>query len=158
MELGGKYAKVPVCADGGISEHGHIPIAFAAGAHTVMMGRMLAGTLESPGEIVTRKDGSRWKAYRGMGSTEALQANEASRARYGANTSGLMLPEGVEALIPLQGSIDEVLGLCLLALRKGMRYVKSPDLTHHRTKTHFVRVTNAGLREGHPHDVEVVGK
>lgn len=154
--LGDKYADVPVCADGGIKDHGDIPIAFAAGAHSVMMGRMLAGTKEAPGEIITRKDGSRVKVYRGMGSADALQANSASRERYGVSDSGIFLAEGVVSQVPYEGTIVDVLGVCALALRKGMRYVKAPDLTYHRENTRFTRITNAGLRESHPHDVEVI--
>jgi IMP dehydrogenase len=154
--LGEDFAAVPICADGGIREHGDIPIALAAGAHSVMMGKMLAGTKESPGKVIVRSDGSRVKEYRGMGSGSALRDNAASRERYGASGKGLFLPEGVEAQVPFEGTAQEVLGLCILALRKSMRYVKAPDLEYHRNNTLFRRITNAGLRESHPHDVEQI--
>jgi IMP dehydrogenase len=156
--LGEEYAHIPVTADGGIKDHGDIPIAFAAGAHAVMMGRMLAGTAEAPGELIIGRDGSRMKLYRGMGSPSALQDNEASRERYGANTTGTILSEGVEARVPYEGNVDEILGRCLQALRKGMRYVKAPDLTTHREQTLFRRITSSGLRESHPHDINVVAQ
>jgi IMP dehydrogenase len=153
--LGREYAHIPVCADGGIKDHGDIPIAFAAGASSVMMGRMLAGTDEAPGAVITRGDGTRIKVYRGMGSAGALQSNEASRERYEAS-GRLFLPEGVESFVPHEGSVEDVLGLCILALRKGMRYVKAPDLEYHRENTLLKRISGSGLRESHPHDVEVV--
>ncbi len=156
--LGNDFAHIPVCADGGIKEHGDIPIAFAAGAHSVMMGRMLAGTQEAPGEVFTRGDGSRWKIYRGMGSAEALAQNEASRERYAVNNMDVLLAEGVVARVPFEGSINDVLPLCVQALRKGMRYCKAPDLTYHRESTLFKRITNAGLRESYPHDIEALSK
>lgn len=156
--LGADFAHIPVCADGGVKDHGDIPIAIAAGAHSVMMGRVLAGTKEAPGEVITRKDGSRWKVYRGMGSPEALLANDASRERYSAHATGLFLPEGVEAQVPFEGNVQDVMGLCLLALRKGMRYVKAPDLAHLRTRTRFTRITSAGLRESHPHDIDIINQ
>lgn len=154
--LGKDFAHIPVCADGGIKDHGDIPIAFAAGAHSVMMGRMLAGTKEAPGEVLQRRDGSRVKVYRGMGSPSALQENAASRERYGATDSNIFLAEGVEAQVPYEGKIDEVLGLCALALRKSMRYVKAPDITYMREQTRLFRITNAGLRESHPHDIDII--
>jgi len=150
--LGKDFAHIPVCADGGIKDHGDIPIAFAAGTQSVMMGRMLAGTEEAPGEIITRRDGSRFKIYRGMGSKSALEMNLASRERYGAN-GDIFLAEGVEAPVPLDGKVEDVLKLCLLALCKGMSYVKAPDLAAHRYGTLFTRITNAGLVESHPHNV-----
>jgi IMP dehydrogenase len=153
-----KFADVPVCADGGIKDRGDIPIAIAAGAHSVMMGRMIAGTQEAPGEIITRRDGSRVKIYRGMGSADALRDNEASRERYGAGHGKDFLPEGVVSQVPFEGSVVDVLGLCSIALRKGMRYVKAPNLTHLREEAELVRITNAGLRESHPHDIEIINQ
>lgn len=151
--LGNDFADVPVCADGGIAQHGDIAIAFAAGGHSVMMGRMLAGTKEAPGELYTRSDGSIWKRYRGMGSQEALMENAASRERY-ATQGGAFLPEGITAQVGYEGPVDVVLSLCILALRKSMRYVKAPDITYLRENTNLRRITNAGLRESHPHDVD----
>lgn len=151
-----KYPHVPICADGGIKEHGDISIAIAAGAHAVMMGKMLAGTTESPGPIMVKGDGSRYKNYWGMGSAKELRENAASRERYGARDWKLAIPEGIESRIPYEGDLKDVLGVCVRALVKSMRYVKSPDITAHRLNTRFTRITNAGLRESHPHDVEVI--
>lgn len=153
--LGEEYAHIPVCADGGIKDHGDISIAFAAGAHSVMMGRMFAGTEEAPGQVVVRGDGSRVKLYRGMGSLSALRDNEASRLRYGANAKGQFLAEGVESQVPYDGLVEDVLDLCQQALVKSMRTVKAPCLTHHRERTRMIRMTTSGLRESHPHDVSV---
>ncbi len=147
---------VPVCADGGIKDNGDISLALAVGASSVMMGNRLAGTKETPGDIITRSDGSRVKPYRGMGSASALQDSKASRKRYGAEGSGPRLPEGVEGLVPYKGNVAEVLTLCWLGLRNSMRYVKTNDLQMHREETVLFRITNSGLRESHPHDVAVV--
>jgi IMP dehydrogenase len=153
-ELGPKYANIPICADGGISDHGDIAIAMATGASTVMMGRMLAGTKEAPGVIITR-NGNRYKFYRGMGSKSALMDNAASRQRYDVKGTGLILAEGIEALVPYEGEVSDVLDLCTQALLKSMRYAKAPDLDDFRNRARFLHITNAGLRESHPHDVEI---
>jgi IMP dehydrogenase len=154
--LGRKYRHIPVCADGGITNYGDIPIAIAAGASSVMMGKMFAGTDESPGILITRtRDGvtTRGKIYMGMGSERALRENKASRERYGVD-SGVFLAEGIEAFVPYAGSVEDVLKLCSDGLRKGMRYAKAPTLDYHRKNTLLKRITHAGLRESHPHDVE----
>lgn len=153
--LGEDFKDIPVCADGGISQHGDIPIAFAAGAHSVMMGRMLAGTKEAPGEVFAKPDGSVWKRYRGMGSREALAENAVSRERYGAK-GGVFLPEGISSVIAFEGPVEDVVTVCKLALLKSMRYVKARDLTYLREETNLRRITNAGLRESHPHDVDQI--
>ncbi len=150
-----EYPHVPVCADGGIAEHGDIPIAIAAGARSVMMGKMLVGTTESPGPIMQRDDGSLYKEYWGMGSRKAQRENAASYKRYGDTGGKMPLPEGIESKVPYEGGLKDVLGLCVQALEKGMRYAKSPDLESHRRFARFKRITAAGLRESHPHDVEV---
>jgi IMP dehydrogenase len=155
-ELEADFPDIPVCADGGIKEHGDIPIAFGAGAHNVMMGRVLAGTTEAPGKIVTKSNGSRFKLYRGMGSAAALRENEASRERYGVTANGNFLAEGVESLVPYVGDVASVIDLCVQALRKSMRYVKAENITQLRNEARFMRLTDAGLRESHPHDVEVL--
>jgi IMP dehydrogenase len=154
--LGEDFKHIPVCADGGIKDHGDISIAIAVGASSVMMGRMLAGTKEAPGIVMTRGDGSRVKVYRGMGSMSALRDNEASRRRYAANGSGQFLPEGVESYVPYEGLVSEVVERCTLALTKSMRYVKVPDIESHRRETRLMRITNAGLAESHPHDVDII--
>lgn len=149
---------IPVCADGGIANHGDISIALAVGAGSVMMGSMLAGTKEAPGKVIELKDGTRVKLYRGMGSAGALEESAASRKRYGAQLSGPRLAEGVESYVPYKGEVSEVLAMCWLALRNSLRYVKAYDLATHRNETQLFRISSAGLRESHPHDVMVIGR
>lgn len=147
---------VPICADGGIVDRGDISLAIAAGASSVMMGKMLAGTKEAPGEL-TSYQGSLVKLYRGMGSASAMRDSQASRKRYGADRStGRPLPEGVESYEAYKGPVEDVVDQLIKALRKSMSYVGSPDIEAHRTKTRFVRVTNAGMRESRPHDVAII--
>ncbi len=144
---------IPVCADGGITQYGDIPIAIASGANSVMMGGMFAGTNESPGEITVDPDGNKHKIYRGMGSASALRDNEASRKRYESNADKIVLAEGVEKTIAYKGSVVSVADLCMQALTKGMRYTKSPNITTLQSEVELIRITNAGMRESLPHDV-----
>lgn len=148
---------VPVCADGGLSHPGDISIAIAAGAHSVMMGSMLAATKETPGEVIGLEDGSMVKLYRGMGSPSALKDSAASRKRYGVEgSSGKPLAEGIEAYVPYRGSVNEVVDHYVKALRKSMSYVGAENIEAHRERTGFWRITAGGLRESHPHDVRVI--
>lgn len=145
---------VPVCADGGITYSGAITIAIGAGASSVMLGSMLAGTDESPGEVKDTSKG-RVKAYRGMGSLGAMQASRAARERYLQDdaASDKIIPEGVEALVPYQGSVADVLFKQIGGLRKGMGYVGADSISALQEKADFHRITGAGLRESHPHDI-----
>jgi len=149
-----EHGQIPICADGGIVEHGDIPIAFVAGAHSVMMGNRFAGTDETPGPVLTGSDGKKYKKYDGMGSEENIRANEASRERYGAD-GDIFLPEGVSSEVPYKGQMVDEFTLCLLALRKSMEYVKAPNLSYLRENALLTRITNNGLVESHPHDVRV---
>ncbi len=150
---------LPVCSDGGLKDPGDISIAIAAGAHTVMMGNMLSATKEAPGEMIMLEDGARVMLYRGMGSPSALRDNAASRKRYGVEgVSGVPLAEGVESYKPYKGTVYEVMDHYIKALRKSMSYVGAPDIKTHRRNSKFWRITNAGLRESHPHDVQVITK
>ncbi len=144
---------IPVCADGGIANRGDIPIAIAAGGDSVMMGGRLAGTKESPGEIIQRPNGAQVKLYRGMGSPSALKASAAARERYGSDNP---LAEGVETEVPFRGSVVDVVKKDEKALRKGMSYTGAATIKDHHQETNFYRITNAGLRESHPHDVEII--
>lgn len=153
-----KYPHIPVCADGGITEHGDISIGIVAGAHSIMMGKALAGTSESPGPILQRTDGSLYKEYWGMGSKKELRRSAASRARYNSGSKKVPIPEGVEAEVPYLGDLKDVLGLCAAALEKSMRYAKSHNILDHRNKARLIRITSAGLRESHPHDVKVINR
>ncbi|MCA9308921.1 IMP dehydrogenase [Candidatus Saccharibacteria bacterium] len=151
-----KGSGVPICADGGIVNRGDVSLAIAAGASSVMMGGQLAGTKEAPGEV-TSHNGAMVKLYRGMGSASAMRDSEASRKRYGVDSStSTPLPEGVESYVPYKGPVDDVVNQLIMALRKSMSYVGSPDIETHRTETRFLRVTNAGMAESRPHDVTVI--
>jgi IMP dehydrogenase len=141
---------IPLIADGGLRYSGDVVKALAAGADVVMVGSMLAGTDESPGAIV-RMQGRNYKEYRGMGSTAAMQ--KGSGDRYGQNSSGKLVPEGVEARIPYKGPLASVIFQLVGGVRSGMGYVGAANLQELREKVKFVRITSGGLRESHPHDI-----
>jgi len=143
---------VPLIADGGIRFTGDIVKALAAGASTVMIGSMLAGVEESPGETIIY-EGRRFKSYRGMGSIEAMQ--KGSKDRYFQDTEddiSKLVPEGISGRVPYKGSAGEVLYQIIGGLRAGMGYCGSADIEELQ-KAKFVRITNAGIKESHPHDV-----
>ena len=123
--------------------------ALAAGADLVMLGSLLAGTEESPGNMV-RWQGRNFKEYRGMGSTGAMR--KGSGDRYGQNSSGKLVPEGVEARVPFKGSLANTIFQLMGGLRSGMGYVGANDLDELRAKAVFNRITSGGLKESHPHD------
>ena len=146
---------VPVIADGGIRYSGDIVKALASGADCVMLGSMLAGTDVSPGELILY-EGRRYKAYRGMGSLGAMQGHGADR--YGSGQSqerNKLVPEGIEGQIPYKGMLDDVIYQMMGGLRSGMGYVGAASLPELREKARFVRITNAGLLESHPHSVSI---
>lgn len=145
---------VPVIADGGLRYSGDIVKALAAGAHTVMAGSLFAGTEESPGETIIY-NGRKFKSYRGMGSLEAMQ--KGSKDRYFQDVEDdlkKLVPEGIAARVPYKGTMAEVIYQMIGGLRAGMGYCGSPNLEVLR-KARFVRVTNAGVQESHPHDVTI---
>ncbi|MEN2984630.1 MAG: IMP dehydrogenase [Dictyoglomaceae bacterium] len=146
----GKEYNVPIIADGGIKYSGDIVKALAAGAHAVMIGSLLAGTEESPGEIEIYQ-GRSFKVYRGMGSLSAMK--EGSSDRYFQEGSDKLVPEGIEGRVPYRGAVADVLFQLVGGLKAGMGYCGVKNLEELRTKTKFVKITNAGLRESHPHDV-----
>ena len=146
---------VPVIADGGIKYSGDIVKALAAGAHCVMMGSMLAGTEESPGESILL-EGRRFKMIRGMGSLSAMQDGSADRYfQDGEMSAKKLVPEGIEGRVPYKGAVSDVLFQMVGGLRAGMGYVGCEDIEALRTRTQFTRITTAGLRESHPHDVTI---
>jgi IMP dehydrogenase len=146
---------VPVIADGGIKYSGDIVKALAAGASSVMMGSMLAGTEESPGESILL-EGRRFKMIRGMGSLGAMQDGSADRYFQGGEMSlKKLVPEGIEGRVPYKGPVADVLFQMVGGLRSGMGYVGCASIDELRTCSQFVRVTSAGLRESHPHDVVI---
>lgn len=146
---------VPVIADGGIKYSGDIVKALAAGASSVMMGSMLAGTEESPGESFLL-EGRRFKMIRGMGSLSAMQDGSADRYfQDGEMSPKKLVPEGIEGRVPYKGPVGDVLFQMIGGLRSGMGYVGCGTIEALRTEAEFVRITTAGLRESHPHDVTI---
>jgi len=153
-----KYGRdIPICADGGLRNSGDITLAIAAGAHTVMMGSMLAGTEEAPGKIVF-VEGLQWKDYRGMGSIGAMEKSSGARERYLQKRSGKnqLIPEGVEGLVLYKGRLADVLFQYIGGLRSGMGYVGAASIEELREKGEFDRITLAGFSESHPHDVKII--
>lgn len=145
-------ADIPVIADGGIRYSGDITKALAAGAHTVMLGSILAGTEESPGEIELYQ-GRSYKVYRGMGSIGAMKAG--SKDRYFQEDNRKLVPEGIEGRVPYKGTLADAVYQLAGGLRAGMGYVGAPDLETLRRSSQFVRITNAGVRESHPHNIHI---
>jgi IMP dehydrogenase len=146
---------VPVIADGGIKYSGDIVKAIAAGASSVMMGSMLAGTEESPGESFLL-EGRRFKVIRGMGSLAAMEEGSADRYfQEGEVSPTKLVPEGIEGRVPYKGPVSDVIFQMVGGLRSGMGYCGVCDIRALRTETEFLRVTTAGLRESHPHDVVI---
>jgi IMP dehydrogenase len=145
-------AGLPLIADGGIKYTGDIPKAIAAGADTVMIGSMLAGTTESPGETILR-DGRRYKAYRGMGSLGAMAGGSADR--YFQEDAKKLVPEGVEGMVAYKGPVADVVYQMVGGLRSAMGYCGTPDIASLKAEGRFVRITQASLIEGHPHDITI---
>jgi IMP dehydrogenase len=147
-----RQAGIPIIADGGIKYSGDIVKAIAAGAEVVMLGSLLAGLDESPGEIVLY-EGRRFKDYRGMGSMSAMQGYGRDRYASGQGGSGKLVPEGIEGRVPYKGPLHEYVYQLVGGLRSGMGYAGAATLEDLRTQARLVRITNAGLIESHPHDV-----
>ncbi|MGH9584032.1 MAG: IMP dehydrogenase [Bryobacteraceae bacterium] len=143
-------AGVPLIADGGVKYSGDIAKAIAAGADCVMIGSLLAGTDESPGETILYQ-GRTFKTYRGMGSLGAM--SQGSSERYGQSGNGKLVPEGIEGRVPYKGPTSELIYQLVGGLRSGMGYCGCPNIAELKTKAKFLRITFAGLRESHVHDV-----
>ncbi|MDQ0163927.1 IMP dehydrogenase [Aeribacillus alveayuensis] len=143
---------VSIIADGGIKYSGDIVKALAAGGHAVMLGSLLAGTSESPGETEIYQ-GRRFKVYRGMGSVAAME--KGSKDRYFQEENKKFVPEGIEGRIPYKGPLAETIYQLVGGLRAGMGYCGTKNLYELREKSQFVRMTGAGLRESHPHDIQI---
>ncbi|MCX5854112.1 MAG: IMP dehydrogenase [Deltaproteobacteria bacterium] len=147
-----KYG-IPIIADGGIKYSGDVVKALAAGSHTVMIGSLFAGTEESPGETILFQ-GRSYKMYRGMGSLEAMKLGSMDRYYHDeGETSSKMVPEGIEGRVPFRGSLFVSIHQLVGGLRAGMGYVGCRTIKELREKTRFIRITSAGLRESHVHDV-----
>jgi IMP dehydrogenase len=145
---------IPVIADGGIRYSGDIVKALAAGAESVMMGSMFAGTEESPGEAFLL-EGRRYKTVRGMGSLSAMEEGSADRYFQEGQEARKLVPEGIEARVPYKGPVSDVIFQLVGGLRSGMGYVGAADLEQLRGRARFIQVTSGGLRESHPHDVTI---
>jgi IMP dehydrogenase len=145
---------VPVIADGGIKYSGDVVKALAAGAHTVMMGSMLAGTEESPGEAFLM-EGRRFKTVRGMGSLGAMSEGSADRYFQEGNDARKFVPEGIEGRVAYKGPASDTIFQLTGGLRSGMGYLGCRDVETLRREPRFMRITGAGLRESHPHDVTI---
>ncbi len=149
---------IPVIADGGIKQSGDVAKALAVGASSVMMGSVLAGTEESPGNKIYYQ-GRQYVVYRGMGSMEAMQEAKGSRERYGqkdVKDSKKLVPQGIEGLIPFRGSVEDVIHQFLGGLKYSLGYCGSKTISELHKKGQFTRITSAGLKEAHPHDVQVI--
>jgi IMP dehydrogenase len=145
---------VSVVADGGIRYSGDIVKAIAGGARAVMMGSLLAGTEESPGESFLL-EGRRYKTVRGMGSLSAMEEGSADRYFQGEQEGRKFVPEGIEGRVPYKGPVSDVIYQLVGGLRSGMGYCGCPDIETLRTEARFVTITGGGLRESHPHDVAI---
>jgi len=143
---------IPIIADGGVKFSGDLPKAIAAGASVIMIGGLLAGTDESPGEKEFYQ-GRAYKVYRGMGSISAM--NSGSADRYFQEKSQKLVPEGIEGRVPYRGALKDVVYQLVGGLRSGMGYCGTPDIESMRGKSKFVKISGAGLKESHPHDVQV---
>jgi IMP dehydrogenase len=153
--VNGVDEKVPIIADGGIRYSGDIVKAIAAGASAVMMGSLLAGTEESPGESFLL-EGRRFKTVRGMGSLAAMEEGSADRYfQEESSATRKFVPEGIEGRVPYKGPVSDVIFQLVGGLRSGMGYTGCADLHTLRTSARFVRITGGGLRESHPHDVAI---
>lgn len=144
-----------IIADGGIKYSGDIVKALAAGGNAVMLGSMLSGTDETPGEVI-EDNGKKYKSYRGMGSLSAMSNGSADRYfQGGVNEANKLVPEGIEARVEYKGSVENIIFQMVGGLRSGMGYVGAPTIEALTENAQFIQITNAGLIESHPHDVQM---
>ncbi len=155
-EAGRKYG-IPITADGGIKYSGDLSKALAVGASCVMIGSLLAGTDESPGELITYQ-GRQYKSYRGMGSIGAMSKGSTDRYFQEGTATDKLVPEGIEGRVPHTGSIKEVIHQLIGGLRSSMGYVGAKDIADYQEKAEFVEITSAGLKESHVHDVIITNE
>lgn len=145
---------IPTIADGGIRSSGDIVKSLAAGASAVMIGNMFAGCEESPGEIEIYRNRA-YKVYRGMGSIGAMKQGSSDRYMQVKESGGVLVPEGVEGRVPFKGALSDAMSQLIGGLRSGMGYVGAASLKDLREKAEFLKITNAALRESHPHDISI---
>jgi IMP dehydrogenase len=152
-----KGTGIPLIADGGIRFSGDIAKAVVAGAYSIMVGSMFAGTEEAPGEVELYQ-GRTYKAYRGMGSLGAMSQTESSADRYFQDASRgpeKLVPEGIEGRVPYKGPVSAIIHQLMGGVRSAMGYTGSADMEAMRTRPEFVRITSAGMAESHVHDVSI---
>ena len=149
-----KKSNIPVIADGGIRYSGDISKAIAAGADTVMLGSILAGMDESPGEFILF-EGRQYKSYRGMGSLGAMQDGDGSRYFQNNTEDKKLVPEGIEGIVPYRGSVKNTIHQLMGGLRSSMGYCGGKNITDFQKKAEFIQSTQAGIRESHPHEVKI---
>jgi len=147
-------AKVPLIADGGIRYSGDVTKAIAAGAHVCMLGSLFAGLAESPGQTILYK-GRTFKTYRGMGSLGAMVAGSKDRYAQADGATDKLVPEGVEGRVPYRGPLAAYVYQLVGGLKAGMGYCGTPTIMDLRTRSRFLRVTAAAVRESHPHDIQI---
>jgi len=150
--------KIPIIADGGIKQSGDVAKALAIGADSVMMGSVLAGTQESPGEKIWRQ-GRTYVVYRGMGSLEAMKGGKANRQRYGqeeVESEDKLVPQGIEGMVLFRGNVEDVIHQYVGGLRYSLGYCGSKSIVDLQRQARLIRITGAGLREAHPHDVKIL--
>jgi IMP dehydrogenase len=148
-----KKSGIPVIADGGIKQTGDIPKAIAVGAYTVMIGGLFAGVEESPGEIILF-EGRSFKSYRGMGSLDAMRKGSSDRYFQDAEDDiAKLVPEGVQGRVPYKGNLEDTIYQLVGGLRAAMGYCGTKNIKELRGKAKFIKITSAGLKESHPHDV-----
>jgi IMP dehydrogenase len=155
-DMGAKYG-VPIIADGGIKFSGDVAKALAVGASTVMMGSALAGTEESPGEIIL-SSGRQFKSYRGMGSIGAMQKGSNDRYFQEGTAADKLVPEGIEGMVPYKGLIGQIIHQFIGGLRASMGYLGAKDIQVFQQTAQFVEITSAGLKESHVHDVTITNE
>jgi IMP dehydrogenase len=148
---------IPVIADGGIKFSGDLAKAIAAGADCAMMGSLFAGTDESPGEVILYQ-GRSYKSYRGMGSVGAMARGSADRYFQKDVATMKLVPEGVEGRVPYKGPVAQVIHQLIGGLRSSMGYTGNHTIAEMKTRCEFVRITNAGLRESHVHDITITNE
>ena len=155
-DLAARYG-VPVIGDGGVTSSGDVAKAIAAGADTVMLGSMLAGTDEAPGDVIVHH-GERFKEYRAMGSLGAMRARSFSKDRYfqgDVEDVDKLVPEGIEGRVPYKGPVAPIVYQLVGGLRQAMGYTGAATVEALKLDSRFVRITGAGLRESHPHDITI---
>lgn len=152
-EVANKYGKT-IIADGGIKYSGDIVKALAAGGHAVMLGSMLAGTDESPGDFEMFQ-GRRYKSYRGMGSLGAMKSGSADRYFQETNEAKKLVPEGIEGRVEYKGSVTDIIFQMIGGIQSGMGYCGTETVEKLRLEAQFVKISNASLLESHPHNVEI---